>query len=132
MRKISLPFLRHKRIYRLAIHSATGTVVCQTPTVFHEFTGADAKIDINGMCIDVKGNLYITRKDDGKIVKFSPEGQLLMVINLPGMGGPSNLEFGGAEGKTLFAVGKCKSNATIRRAANFEGETVGKAFYLLQ
>ncbi len=48
------------------------------------------------------------------------------------MGGPSNLEFGGADGKTLFAVGRCKANATIGCAAKFEGKTVGKAFSLLQ
>ncbi|ERF71483.1 hypothetical protein EPUS_00472 [Endocarpon pusillum Z07020] len=120
------------RIYRFNIHTPTGILISQTPSVFYEFTGADAAIDIDGMRADVRGNLYVTRNGDGKIVKLSPEGQLLMTINLPGMGGPSNLEFGGAEGKTLFAVGSCKANATIGCAAKFEGETVGKAFRLLQ
>lgn len=120
------------RIYRFAIDQTTGTLIREAPTVFHEFTGADAAIDIDGMRADVNGNLYVTRNGDGKIVKLSPQGQVLMIINLPGMGGPSNLEFGGVGGKTLFAVGRCKANATIGCAASFEGETVGKAFSLLQ
>lgn len=120
------------RIYRFAIDAPTGTLVAEVPMVFHEFTGADAAIDIDGMRTDVDGNLYVTRNGDGKIVKLSPQGQLLMTINLPGMGGPSNLEFGGPEGKTLYAVGKCKVDATIGCAAKFEGGAVGKAFSLLQ
>lgn len=120
------------RIFRFAIDPATGTLVNQAPAVFHDFTGGDAAIDIDGMRTDVDGNLYVTRNGDGKVVKLSPEGELLMIINLPGMGGPSNLEFGGAEGKTLFAVGKCKADATIGCAASFETDKVGKAFNLLQ
>jgi gluconolactonase len=122
------------RIYRFATDESTGALLQQPPpTAFFNFTGAEAAVDIDGMRVDVHGNLFVTRNGAGRVVKISPEGQLLQVIALPGMGGPSNLEFGGAGGTTLFAVGKCAANATVGCAASFEtDESVGKAFANLQ
>jgi gluconolactonase len=120
------------RIMRFALDPSTGALVKEQPTIFFEFTGDGAAVDIDGMRTDVEANLFVTRNGKGQVVKISPEGQLLMVINLPGMGGPSNLELGGAKGKTLFAIGKCAANATVGCAASFEVEHVGKAFKSLQ
>jgi gluconolactonase len=120
------------RVHRFAINPDTGALDEQQPAVFFDFTGDDAAVDIDGMRTDVEGNLFVTRNGKGQVFKISPTGQLLMVINLPGMGGPSNLEFGGAEGKTLFAIGKCAANAAAGCAASFETGSVGKAFKSLQ
>lgn len=120
------------RIHRFAIDTETGALLDEPPTVFFDFTGAGAAVDIDGMRTDVDGNLFVTRNGEGQVVKISPEGQMLEIINLPGMGGPSNLEFGGAQGTTLFAIGKCAANATIGCAASFETDSVGKAFASLQ
>jgi gluconolactonase len=120
------------RIIRFTINTDTGALVEEQPTVFFDFTGDGAAVDIDGMRTDVEGNLFVTRNGKGQVFEISPKGQLLMVINLPGMGGPSNLEFGGAEGKTLFAIGKCVANATAGCAVSFEAASVGKAFMSLQ
>lgn len=119
-------------IYSFDIDTATGQLVEAAPKLFFDFTGADAAIDIDGMRTDVDGNLYVTRNGKGQIFMLSPEGDVSLVIDLPGMGGPSNLEFGGAEGKTLFAIGKCADNATVGCAASYETLSVGKAFKCLQ
>lgn len=55
----------------------------------------------DGMRLDSKGNLYITR---GKVKVYSPEGKLLEEIEIPE--GPANLCFGGDDGKTLFITAK--------------------------
>ena len=120
------------RIYRLALNPATGKLLTKPPVIFYEFAGADAAIDIDGMRTDADGNLFVTRNGAGQIVKISEIGQLLSTITLPGMGGPSNLEFGGKEGKTLFAIGKCAANATVGCAASLDTESVGKAFEALR
>lgn len=120
------------RIHRFNLDTTSGAILQQPPSVFFGFTGPSAATDIDGMRTDVDGNLFVTRNGEGSIVKLSPQGQLLSTITLPGMGGPSNLEFGGVEGKTLFAIGKCKDNAEAGCSASFESNTVGKAFTALQ
>lgn len=58
---------------------------------------------LDGMRCDSKGNLYIARYDKGSIAVISPEGKLLEEITLKGMK-PSNLTFGGEDGKTCFVT----------------------------
>lgn len=119
------------KIFRFALDQNTGYLLKQAPTLFYDFVDSPST-DIDGMRTDVVGNLFVTRNGDGKIVKISPEGKLLAEIVLPGMGGPSSLEFGGSYGSTLFAVGKCADNATVGCAVSFETDSVGKAFSILQ
>lgn len=57
----------------------------------------------DGMRIDVKGNLYITRHGKGTVVKLSPKGEVLKEITLPGSK-PSNLCFGGEDGRTVYVT----------------------------
>ncbi len=57
----------------------------------------------DGMRIDVDGNLYISRHGKGSIVKMSPKGVLLQEITLPGKN-PSNLCFGGPDGRTIYVT----------------------------
>ena len=56
---------------------------------------------MDGMRCDVAGNLYITRHGKGSVVKVSPRGKILKEIVLKGKK-PSNIAFGGAEGKTAY------------------------------
>jgi sugar lactone lactonase YvrE len=57
----------------------------------------------DGMRCDVVGNLYITRYGKGTVVKMSPEGKILQEIDVLG-GKPSNLCFGGPDGRTVYVT----------------------------
>jgi sugar lactone lactonase YvrE len=57
----------------------------------------------DGMRVDIKGCLYITRHGKGTVVKLSPAGQVLEEISLPGKN-PSNLCFGGPDGRTVYVT----------------------------
>tara|TARA_Y100001934_G_C12323953_1_gene761554 strand:- start:424 stop:1323 length:900 start_codon:yes stop_codon:yes gene_type:complete len=57
----------------------------------------------DGMRCDVKGNLYITRHGKGTVVVLSPKGKLLREIDVLGKH-PTNLAFGGPDGKTVFVT----------------------------
>ena len=57
----------------------------------------------DGMRIDVDGNLYITRHGKGTVVKLSPQGEVLKEIDVLG-GKPSNLCFGGPDGRTVYVT----------------------------
>ena len=57
----------------------------------------------DGHRCDVKGNLYVTRYGKGTVVKLSPQGEILQEINILGSR-PSNLCFGGPDGKTVYVT----------------------------
>jgi gluconolactonase len=67
--------------------------------VLHDF-GEDRGID--GMCIDVKGNIYATagRAKTAGVTIFAPDGKKLGFIATPE--DPSNCVFGGADRKMLY------------------------------
>jgi gluconolactonase len=58
---------------------------------------------LDGMRTDTAGNLYVTRYGKGVIAKISPSGQVLTEIQLSGSR-PSNVAFGGADGRTLYVT----------------------------
>jgi gluconolactonase len=58
---------------------------------------------MDGMRVDVDGNLYITRHGKGTVAKVSPDGRLLREIRLKGTK-PSNICFGGADGRTAYVT----------------------------
>ncbi|XOV91548.1 MAG: SMP-30/gluconolactonase/LRE family protein [Bacteroidota bacterium] len=58
---------------------------------------------LDGMRCDAAGNLYITRYGKGRVVKMSPEGKILKEILLVGKN-PSNLTFGGEDGRTIYVT----------------------------
>lgn len=58
---------------------------------------------MDGMRVDVDGNLYVSRFGKGTVAKLSRDGQLLLEIALPGLR-PSNLCFGGPDGRTLYVT----------------------------
>lgn len=62
-----------------------------------------ADFGMDGMRCDEKGNLYITRYDKGTIAIVSPEAVLIKEVQLKGKK-PSNIAFGGANGKTCYVT----------------------------
>jgi len=73
--------------------------------LFHEFPD----FGMDGMRCDVDGNLYVTRHGKGTIAKLSPSGSLLTEITLAGKL-PSNIAFGGKDGRTAFITLQDKGN----------------------
>ncbi len=74
-----------------------GTLKNKTKFIAFEDFGMD------GMRCDSKGNLYITRYDKGTVAIFSPKGELLKEVGLKGKK-PSNICFGGSNGKTCYVT----------------------------
>lgn len=64
---------------------------------------------MDGMRCDAKGNLYITRHGKGTVVKVSPQGKITREIKLKGAK-PSNLAFGGKDGKTVYVTVQDQGN----------------------
>ncbi len=58
---------------------------------------------MDGMRCDRKGNLYITRYDKGTVVVVSPDKKIIKEVLLKGKK-PSNITFGGKNGKTCFVT----------------------------
>ncbi len=83
--------------------SADGDV--SNKRLFHEF----ADFGMDGMRCDIDGNLYISRHGKGTVVKLSPEGKVLQEITLLGRL-PSNVAFGGSDGRTMFVTLQDKGN----------------------
>jgi sugar lactone lactonase YvrE len=57
----------------------------------------------DGMRCDVDGNLYVTRYGKGTVVVVSPAGKILHEIDVLGEA-PSNLCFGGPDGRTVYVT----------------------------
>ncbi len=58
---------------------------------------------LDGMRCDRAGNLYVTRYGKGTVVVLSPDGKLIREIMLRSKA-PSNLVFGGRDGRTVFVT----------------------------
>ena len=71
----------------------------------------------DGMRCDVKGNLYITRHGKGTVVVLSPKGEILEEIDVLGKH-PTNLAFGGPDGKTVFVTEAEKTRIVTFRVAH--------------
>lgn len=67
-------------------------------TVFHDMTAAPGEDAIDGIKVDVKGNVYVS--GPGGLWILSPSGRHLGTIVLPKH--PHNMAWGGADGKTLY------------------------------
>lgn len=79
-----------------------------TITADHTLVGKRLLIEfpdfgMDGMRCDVDGNLYITRHGKGTVAKVSPQGRLLREIDVLGKM-PSNICFGGPDGRTAFVT----------------------------
>jgi gluconolactonase len=81
---------------------------------------------LDGMRCDQQGNLYVTRIETGTVVIVSPEGKVDREIQLKG-DKPTNLAFGGTEGKTVFVT--VADRGAIEA---FKTEIPGRAFNLIR
>ena len=59
--------------------------------------------DIDGLRTDVDGRIFVTRIVNGTVAVVSPEGTVAREITLVGKD-PTNLTFGGPDGKTVFVT----------------------------
>jgi gluconolactonase len=58
---------------------------------------------MDGMRVDRKGNLFISRHGKGTVAMVSPAGKVLREIDTLGAK-PSNVAFGGVDGKTIYVT----------------------------
>ncbi|TFI59954.1 SMP-30/gluconolactonase/LRE family protein [Sphingomonas parva] len=58
---------------------------------------------LDGMRCDMAGNLYVTRHGAGKVAVLAPDGSLVREVALKGKL-PSNLAFGGGDGRTVYVT----------------------------
>ena len=79
---------------------------------------------LDGMRCDMAGNLYVTRYGKGTIAILSPEGELLREVELTGKK-PSNLAFGGPDGRTCYVTLQDRGNVEV-----FRVEEPGRAWEL--
>ncbi len=80
----------------------------ELPSVLFEFK----EDTVDGIRTDVDGNIYVTRISLGQIDKISPEGILVQSYKLHGEF-PTNLSFGGPEGKDLLISNRTNSRLEI-------------------
>jgi sugar lactone lactonase YvrE len=66
------------------------------------FTGPPGS-ELDGLRVDVDGRIYVTRLGNGTVAVITPDGNLVREIPLRGKD-PSNLTFGGADGRTVFVT----------------------------
>jgi sugar lactone lactonase YvrE len=75
---------------------------------------------MDGMRCDKDGNLYIARHGKGTIAVINPGGDVLYEVTLQGKN-PTNVAFGGADGKTVFVTIQDQGNVE-----KFEAEVPGR------
>lgn len=83
-----------------------------------------ADYGLDGMRCDSEGNLYIARYGAGVVAVVSPAGTLLREIQLKGQK-PTNVAFGGDDGKTLYVT--LQERGAIE---TFRVENPGRAYQL--
>ncbi len=79
---------------------------------------------LDGMRCDTDGNLWVTRYGKGTVVKLSPAGHVLAEIQVGGAR-PSNLCFGGSDGRTVYVT--VVDNGSIEK---FQADAVGREWAL--
>ncbi|MBC8228442.1 SMP-30/gluconolactonase/LRE family protein [bacterium] len=81
---------------------------------------------MDGMRCDVEGNLYVTRHGKGTIAKVSPQGEVLLEVQLKGKL-CTNLAFGGPDGCTCYVT--LADNGNIEY---FRADLPGRSWQLFQ
>jgi gluconolactonase len=81
---------------------------------------------MDGMRCDVDGNLYVTRWGKGTVAKVSPQGEVLLEVELAGKN-CTNIAFGGPDGCTCYVTVADRGNIET-----FRVERPGRAWQLFQ
>ena len=71
--------------------------------------------NMDGMRCDVQGNLYVTRHGKGAVAKISPEGEVILEVQLTGKL-CTNIAFGGPDGRTCYVTLADRGNVETFRA----------------
>ncbi len=82
--------------------------------------------NMDGMRCDIDGNLYVTRHGKGTVVKLSPEGEVLLEVELTGKL-CTNIAFGGDDGCTCYVTMADRGNVEVFRA-----DRPGRSWQLFQ
>jgi sugar lactone lactonase YvrE len=85
--------------------------------------------DLDGMRTDIDGKLFAARPDAGTVAVFAPDGTPLPEIPLLKKG-PTNLAFGGPDGKTVFVTQSDGDNGGFIEA--FSVDRPGREFCMLR
>jgi sugar lactone lactonase YvrE len=81
---------------------------------------------LDGMRCDVAGNLYVTRYGKGTVAVVSPDGRLVREVELRARN-PSNIAFGGPDGRTAYVTTQDRGNVET-----FRVEEPGRSWALHQ
>jgi len=106
-----------RKVWRYSL-SVQGNI--SNKEVFHEFPD----YGMDGMRCDNVGNLYVTRHGKGTIAILSPKGELVREVKLKGEK-PSNIAFGGSDGRTCFVTLQDRGMFEV-----FRSEHPGRSFGL--
>lgn len=82
--------------------------------------------NMDGMRCDIDGNLYVTRHGKGTVAKLSPEGEVLLEVDLTGKL-CTNVAFGGDDGRTCYVTLADRGNVEVFRA-----DRPGRSWQLFQ
>jgi sugar lactone lactonase YvrE len=61
--------------------------------------------ELDGLRTDVEGRIFVTRPAQGAVAMLAPDGKSLREIPVRGKS-PTNLTFGGPDGRTVFVTQK--------------------------
>ena len=86
------------------------------------------QFDLDGMRTDIDGKLFAARPDAGTVAVFAPDGTPLPEIRLLKKG-PTNLAFGGPDGKTVFVTQSEGEHGFIE---TFSVDRPGREFCMLR
>lgn len=82
--------------------------------------------NMDGMRCDIDGNLYVTRHGKGTVAKLSPEGEVLLEVELTGKL-CTNIAFGGDDGRICYVTMADRGNVEVFRA-----DRPGRSWQLFQ
>lgn len=99
-----------RKVWQYDLDPTTGNV--SNKRLLIEF----ADFGLDGMRCDSEGNLYIARYGAGVVAVVSMQGKLLKEIKLKGQK-PTNVAFGGKDGKTLFVTMQDRGNVEFTRVS---------------
>lgn len=98
-----------RRIWVYDVDAAGGLSNKRMLIAFHDH-------GLDGMRTDVAGNLYVARHGAGTVAIVSPQGALLGEVRLKGAR-PTNIAFGGADGRDVFVTLQDRGAIEVFRSA---------------
>jgi IclR family acetate operon transcriptional repressor len=96
-----------------AIAPASGTVYLMKhdqPSVRRLASLPKGSGRLGGLALDAEGGVWTVLRDGWSLMRFAPDGSVERVVGLP-VPSPSDLAFGGADGKTLYVVSARESHS---------------------